>query len=136
MKQLFLTWHNRIFIKKSCIVFIYLFTKLFVKYDQTKINKLNSYSAPCMQDVEMTMIDVCYMSTVCIIRLKRKLYISCQITKSHFQNFIGLQPIKTRAEWDSSTVLKQIFYEYHPLTRSSLTFHYFLEVVLFNGWYS
>ena len=36
---------------------------------------------------------------------------------------IGLQPTKTRAELDSSTVLletrsclKQIFYEYHPLT--------------------
>ena len=29
--------------------------------------------------------------------------------------FIGLQPIKPRAELDSSTVLKQIFYGYHPL---------------------
>ena len=27
---------------------------------------------------------------------------------------IGLQSTKTRAELDSSTVLKQIFYEYHP----------------------
>ena len=40
---------------------------------------------------------------------------------------IGLQPIKTRAEWDSSTViLKQIFYEYHPLSRRSYTFDGFV----------
>ena len=32
---------------------------------------------------------------------------------------IGLQPTKTRAELDSSTVLKQIFYEYHPLIINS-----------------
>ena len=45
-------------------------------------------------------------------------YVICE------QPLIGLQPIKTRAELDSSTVLKQIFYEYHPLNlelRSSFT---------------
>ena len=34
---------------------------------------------------------------------------------------IGLQPTKTRAELDSSTVLKQIFYEYHPLKVRTVT---------------
>ena len=39
------------------------------------------------------------------------------LPKPRITNFvIGLQPNKTRAELDSSTVLKQIFYEYHPLT--------------------
>ena len=37
------------------------------------------------------------------------------ICLSIFTAIIGLQPTKTRAELDSSTVLKQIFYEYHPL---------------------
>ena len=32
-----------------------------------------------------------------------------------FPFLTGLQPTKTGAELDSSTVLKQIFYEYHPL---------------------
>ena len=31
-------------------------------------------------------------------------------------SIIGLQPTKTRAELDSSTVLKQIFYEYHYIS--------------------
>ena len=34
--------------------------------------------------------------------------------------FLGLQPTKMRAELDSSTVLKQIFYEYHPLKQYTL----------------
>ena len=39
---------------------------------------------------------------------------------------IGLQPIKTRAEMDSSTVyLKQIFYEYHRPLKFYLTIYRF-----------
>ena len=51
---------------------------------------------------------------------------------SNIQSFIGLQPIKTRAQLDSSTVyLKQKFYEYHLLNNHKIFINY---VMLFGPW--